>query len=238
MKKGLDIETVRNWKTWDDVPQDMKDSWVKHSSYKYPELDPSESYLKWASLYPEYAKIVCITILAINEKKSSFDFITTGESKPEKPYEKPVSFYGHHEATVIENFLEWNNVQESQYYAFVGHSINNFDIPFMATRLMMHGHKVIPSLTTYGVKPWDNRHKDTNTMWRQGNFMTLRVSSLRTCCACMGIESPKDDIEGSQVSEVYWSEGDAGLKRIMTYCEKDTIAAVRLFLKLEPLMGS
>ena len=46
----------------------------------------------------------------------------------------------------------------------------------------------------------------------------------------LGIPSPKDDIDGSQVAEVYYKEKN--LERIVKYCEKDTIAVVQLLLRL------
>ena len=44
------------------------------------------------------------------------------------------------------------------------------------------------------------------------------------------IPSPKDDIDGSQVCEVYYQEND--LERIVVYCEKDTVAVAQLLLRL------
>ena len=38
--------------------------------------------------------------------------------------------------------------------------------------------------------------------------------------------TPKDDINGSQVGQVYWEEND--LERIKTYCQKDVVAIVQL----------
>ena len=45
----------------------------------------------------------------------------------------------------------------------------------------------------------------------------------------LGIPSPKDDIDGSQVAKVYYQEND--IDRIIKYCEKDVIAVAQIFLK-------
>ena len=45
-----------------------------------------------------------------------------------------------------------------------------------------------------------------------------------------GIPTPKDDINGSQVGQVFWMDGD--LERIATYCQKDVLTTARLYLKL------
>jgi len=54
----------------------------------------------------------------------------------------------------------------------------------------------------------------------------------------LGIPSPKDDIDGSEVARVYYVEKN--IDRIVTYCEKDvvTIAQVVLRFKNESLLES
>jgi 3'-5' exonuclease len=46
----------------------------------------------------------------------------------------------------------------------------------------------------------------------------------------LGIPSPKDDIDGSEVFRVYYEENN--IDRIITYCEKDTIAVAQVLLRL------
>ncbi len=46
----------------------------------------------------------------------------------------------------------------------------------------------------------------------------------------LGIPSPKDDIDGSQVRDVFYEEND--IDRIVIYCEKDTITVAQIFLRL------
>ena len=49
-------------------------------------------------------------------------------------------------------------------------------------------------------------------------------------CKVLGIPSPKGDIDGSQVRHVFYVDKD--IDRIVTYCEKDTIAVAQIFLRL------
>ena len=44
------------------------------------------------------------------------------------------------------------------------------------------------------------------------------------------IPSPKDDMDGSDVAEVYYEQND--LPRIVRYCEKDVITLAQVYLKL------
>jgi len=43
------------------------------------------------------------------------------------------------------------------------------------------------------------------------------------------IPTPKDDIDGSMIRDVYYEEEN--LERIVTYCQKDVVATARLYLK-------
>ena len=54
----------------------------------------------------------------------------------------------------------------------------------------------------------------------------------------LGIPSPKDDIDGSQVAQVFYKEKN--INRIVSYCEKDvlTIAQVVLRFRNEHLLDS
>ena len=49
----------------------------------------------------------------------------------------------------------------------------------------------------------------------------------------MGIQSPKDDIDGSQVADVYYK--DKNVDRIAKYCEKDVLAVAQVLLRFEQI---
>ena len=46
----------------------------------------------------------------------------------------------------------------------------------------------------------------------------------------LNIPSPKEDIDGSMVRDVYYEEDN--LDRIVTYCELDVVTTAQVFLKL------
>lgn len=76
-----------------------------------------------------------------------------------------------------------------------------------------------------------------NDRWRFGDFK--QHTSLKLLANVLGIPSPKDDIDGSQVAEEYYREKD--LKRIITYCEKDVIThggSSITTMRQEPLLHS
>jgi hypothetical protein len=56
--------------------------------------------------------------------------------------------------------------------------------------------------------------------------------SLNELAYMAGVPSSKDDIDGSQVSQVYYRE-EGGIKRIATYCNKDVICTAKIFLAMQ-----
>ena len=64
--------------------------------------------------------------------------------------------------------------------------------------------------------------------WRFGDYK--HYTSLKLMAHVLGIPSPKEDIDGSQVAGVYYKEKD--LSRIVRYCERDVITVAQIFLKL------
>jgi hypothetical protein len=66
-------------------------------------------------------------------------------------------------------------------------------------------------------------------LWKFGDYKSY--TSLELLAAVFGIPTPKDDIKGSDVARVFWQEKN--LERIVTYCQKDVITIVNLFLRLK-----
>ncbi len=64
-------------------------------------------------------------------------------------------------------------------------------------------------------------------IWKFGDYK--HYTSLKLLTSILGIPSPKDDIDGSEVAAVYYEEKN--IQRIVNYCEKDTIAVAQILLK-------
>ena len=92
--------------------------------------------------------------------------------------------------------------------------INNIELPY--------------KLNLFGKKPWEVPHLDTLDLWKFGDYKTY--TSLKLLTNVLGIPSPKDDIDGSEVYKVFYEENN--IDRIVIYCEKDTIAVAQIFLRL------
>ncbi len=93
--------------------------------------------------------------------------------------------------------------------------------------MIIRGIELPDKLNLFGKKPWEVSHLDTLDLWKFGDYK--HYTSLQLLTAILDIPSPKDDIDGSQVAEVYYKEKN--LKRIVKYCEKDTLAVAQVLLR-------
>jgi hypothetical protein len=80
-----------------------------------------------------------------------------------------------------------------------------------------------------GKKPWEINFIDTLELWRFGDYKNY--TSLKLLTAIFGIPTPKDDMDGSQVAQVYYKAND--VDRIARYCQKDVLATAQVFLRMK-----
>jgi hypothetical protein len=97
--------------------------------------------------------------------------------------------------------------------------------------MVINGIQLPTILDIAGKKPWEVNFLDTLELWKFGDFKSYTPLNLLT--HVLGIPSPKDDIDGSQVWSVYWIEKD--LDRIMRYCEKDVEALANVYRRMKGL---
>ena len=113
------------------------------------------------------------------------------------------------------------------------HNGKEFDFPYIARRLLINGMELPPVLNVGGRKPWEVPFADTMELWKFGDYK--HYCSLELLTAVLGIPTPKDDIDGSMVADVYYKDGNPA--RIVEYCEKDVLSVARLMQRYrnEPL---
>jgi uncharacterized protein YprB with RNaseH-like and TPR domain len=138
------------------------------------------------------------------------------------------SFFGE-EKKILSDF---NNLMNNHFgqpqHVLCGHNAKEFDIPFIARRMIINSIPIPNKLNLFGKKPWEVPHLDTLELWKFGDYK--HFTSLKLLTKVLGIPSSKGDIDGSQVGYVYHIEKD--IDRIVTYCEKDVIAVAQVFLRL------
>lgn len=211
----LDIETVPQEKDWNKVPEEIQILFEKKTQYQRKDTITAEDFYERAGIWAEFGKIICISVgyfVDQNEKKQL----------------RITSFFGDDEKKILldfkrlldKHFTKKNNI-------LCAHNGKEFDFPFIARRMIIH-HVMLPKkLNLFGKKPWEVPHLDTLELWKFGDYK--HYTSLKLLTEILGVPSPKDDIDGSEVAKVYYEEQN--LERIVNYCEKDTIAVAQILLR-------
>lgn len=211
----LDIETVAQQPGFEQLTDDFKKHWEHKSKFiSSDDETPVDAYDR-AGIYAEFGKIVCISV--------GFIKLDGGVKKL-----RLKSFYNDDEKVLLADFFDLlNNYYNSQDQLLCAHNGKEFDFPYIARRGLINGMRIPSILDIVGKKPWEVSHLDTMQLWKFGDFKNFTSLSLLT--TVFNIPTPKDDIDGSMVNEVYWKEKN--LDRIATYCQKDVVALVQLFLR-------
>lgn len=127
--------------------------------------------------------------------------------------DEPKSLVGE-ESQVIKDFF-----YISKNETLLGFNSNGFDIPFIVKRAVILGIIIPNHLKLNGKKPWEVTNiVDIYLVWKHLGHKSCKLDLI---CGALGIPSPKDKIDGSQVDE-YFREGR--IKEIAEYCEKDVNA--------------
>jgi predicted PolB exonuclease-like 3'-5' exonuclease len=129
----------------------------------------------------------------------------------------------------MEDFTEKLNAIGKDIYscAIVGHNAKKFDVLWLVQRGFKYGLKDIVRLLP--TDKFDKRLVDTNDMFNVGVFGFY--TKLKDMCSFLGVETPKDDIDGSEVYDAFL-RGE--LDRIYTYCGKDVEATYQCYLRMLP----
>lgn len=214
----LDIETVPQYSSYNELPEDWKQLWdtKSNSLAKYHEGQTNETLYPRAGIYAEFGKIVCISCGVLQ-----------GSGDQRKILLK--SFSGDDEKLLLQQFNEMLNKWIAGEQKFLcAHNGKEFDFPYLCRRMIINNLPIPATLNIAGKKPWEVNHFDTLELWKFGDYKSF--TSLNLLAHTLGIQTPKDDIDGSMVWEVYWKEKN--LQRIVTYCQKDVVTVAQIFLRM------
>ncbi len=211
----LDIETVPEQENFGLLDATKKELWEQKSHYQRKDEVTAEEFYERAGIWAEFGKIICISVGYFNIKGDLREFRVT-------------SFHGD-EPKLLKDF---RNLLDSHFShpkkLLCGHNAKEFDFPYIARRMLINGIDIPHKLNMFGKKPWEIPHLDTMELWKFGDYKNY--TSLKLMANVLGIPSPKADIDGSMVREVYYKEKD--LDRIITYCELDVVTTAQVFLRL------
>jgi len=215
----LDIETVPEIENWNDLSDEKKELYSLKTKYLRKDEFTAENYYPKAGIWAEFGMIVCISVGYFVKTNNEFQFRIT-------------SFFENNEKNILTSF---KNLLDSHFnksnHLLCAHNGKEFDFPYIARRMIVNGISLPNKLFLFGKKPWEIPHLDTMELWKFGDYK--HYTSLKLLTNILGIPSPKQDIDGSQVAEVYYKEKN--IKRIVKYCEADTIAVAQLLLRFKNL---
>ena len=213
----FDIETARVVDELDPESQ-LYDSWdyKVNKDGKMTQQEVLDSFKREAGLYPEFSKVITIVAGKIIGGKIAL-----------------VTFDNDSEVEILEGFNKMINRNAQD--RLIGFVNIGFDTPFVFKRMIINGIQPNDKVDSSGLKPWEVEEVDLSKLWQGTSFARASLINIATA---FGLPSPKDDISGADVGDVYWNEGESGLKRIAKYCRKDVVTTINIFKKMrleEPL---
>jgi predicted PolB exonuclease-like 3'-5' exonuclease len=213
----LDIETVPAYASFDLIPDNLRMLWERKAFYLKKENETPEELYNRAGIYAEFGKIVCISTGMVG-------------SQDDKRVFRLKSFFKDDEKQLLSEFGDLlTKLSQKREIDLCAHNGREFDFPYISRRMLIHGIKLPSLLDIAGKRPWEIRHIDTLELWKFGDHK--HYTSLDLLTSVLNIESPKTDIDGSQVYSVYYKDGN--LSRIVEYCRRDVIAVAQLLLRFK-----
>lgn len=221
----FDLETAAEYDSLDSLflaNKKKAELWSKRCDYlrsRFEEnknLTDEELYIEKAALTPEFARIVCATFARLSWTEDSPSLIVK-------------SYSSESEIEVLEGihkvFEKFFNLK------FVGHNIKRFDVPMMCKRLLINSYSLPKGLLIHNLKPWEMPFIDTSEVWSFGAWQE-GFTSLDLLATSIGLDSPKEEIQGSEVNSYFW-KGE--IEKITKYCERDVMTTTNILLKLSGL---
>ena len=209
----LDIETVPSRSSWENLSEAEQKLWDKKTFHqRKEEISAADFYPERAGIMAEFGKIICISVGMVDKNNTL----------------KIKSFANDDEKKLLNEFGEMFNSSRLQNVILCAHNGKEFDFPWIARRFLINGMMPPQPFQMFGKKPWEIPHIDTMELWKFGDYKSF--VSLELLAHVFEIPTPKDDIDGSMVSTIYYVEKD--LFRIVQYCEKDVLTLANIFRRM------
>jgi predicted PolB exonuclease-like 3'-5' exonuclease len=205
----LDIETIGQ--SVEEIPERALDYLFRGLERDAP--DPEELERRRGELFsrlgldPTTGRIVCVGVL---DSETSFErtFSHTDEKE------------------LLESFWQW--LEGARPTLFVSFNGRRFDVPYLNIRSAIHG--IEPA---YPIPLGWSAHFDVREAFEGDD--KRRRGSLDYFCAVFGVPSPKMEMDGSLVGQVY---AEGRIEDIERYCLADCRATLALYRRLRPFYGA
>ena len=218
----FDVETAGGYRTHEDMVLEnprLAKLWERRAKYfrgnspGMEDLTNAEIYSQKAGLEPEFGRVVCVSFGVWDESGSH----------------RMTSFYGEDETEILEKSAKVLANASGKGMKICGHNIKMFDIPFLGKKMIFKGLNIPSNLQLWDKKPWEIPILDTAEFFSFGSW-SQKFLGLDLLACSLGIDSPKEDIDGSQVHGTYWEDKDH--ERIKEYCERDVVTVMDVLKKV------
>lgn len=227
----VDIETASSHSDWESYTDSLESNsnmgkwwsekcdFIRKDRADLKDLSDGEMYQSEAALYPEWGRIICISIGQIRvDENENMKFAAK-------------TFYEGDEKQIIEDF---NETLKKIFFKIpniklVGHNVRGFDIPYICKRSIVNGVAIPRQLHMQKIKPWESCLLDTAEIWKFGGWNGAKLGVI---CELIGIPSPKEKMEGGEVGREYYK---GNIDKIVEYCERDIKATANVMLKMSGL---
>lgn len=218
----FDVETVCQFPNYEALSREnprLAKLWERRSKYykgaymDLKESSVSEIYLQKGALEPEFSKVVCV----------SFGTFTDNGEK------KFISFSGEDEKEILSKTNKIFTNALIKGWKLCGHNIKGFDVPCLGKRMVYNSMNPASNLQIWDKKPWDIPFIDTSEIYAFGSWTQQKYLSLDLLSCSFNIESPKLDMDGAMVHQIYWEDLD--FERIKRYCETDVNTVMEILEK-------
>lgn len=215
----IDIETVSQESHFNLLDAKLKQLWLKKARYlqNNDNLSDEDFYLKRASIYAEFGKVICIGIGGV-----FFDDNL-------EPTLRVKMIRGESEAEILEQF---KNILEKHKAGtnlmLCAHNGKEFDFPYICRRMLINGIILPKTLQVSGRKPWEVPHLDTLDLWKFGDYK--HYVSLDLLATIFDVPKGESEVSGDQINYIYYIEKNKA--KIEQYCAEDVKVLTQLYMKM------
>ncbi|MEZ4104408.1 MAG: ribonuclease H-like domain-containing protein [Candidatus Paceibacterota bacterium] len=221
----FDIETVgEDWGALDEVTKKTLSRWVERTTRTESDKEAMLLDIKAGlGFSPLTGFVVAIGIYDLERGKGAVYYTGKGGEKDEE-----IDDYVYKQRTEAEMLYEfWAGAKH--YDTFVTFNGRVFDVPFLLHRSVTH--KVMPTKNLmegrYPSQQISCRHIDLQDELTFFGAMSRRPN-LHLFCRAYGIESPKEEVGGDDVAELFLKKK---FRDIARYNARDVTATVELYKK-------
>ena len=138
----VDIETVPEEENYTQLSSTRKKLWEQKTAYQRKEDEQPETFYERAGIWAEFGKIICISVGFFDTSNATTNF-------------RIKSFSGK-ETSLLKQF---KRLCDEHFYLkshlLCAHNGKEFDFPFLARRMVIHGIELPRVLNLFGKKPWE-----------------------------------------------------------------------------------